>query len=164
MRVHHPILMPANKRANWSVGCAQICRFGKELRCVVNVGNVFFVGLSPAQSLTRDGSSSGASETRCIGTGGGSEGSERQRIPLFFFSMTTCISSGLEHTGHTYRCVVSFRSGSRICLHVGHFTRRGWSGSCFVIEIPFEIDREWFEGMCRTEKGKATGISREENR
>ena len=55
--------------------------------------------------------------------------------PRFFFSMTTCISSGCEQIGQTYRCVVSLRSGSRICLQLGQRTRSGLSESGFAIDV-----------------------------
>lgn len=41
--------------------------------------------------------------------------------------MNTCASTGDAQMPHTYRCVVSLNSGSRICLQFGHRTVSGVS-------------------------------------
>jgi hypothetical protein len=49
-------------------------------------------------------------------------------IPRFFFSITTCTSKNAAQIGHCQRRVVSLKSGSLVCLQLGHRMRRGFWG------------------------------------
>ena len=49
------------------------------------------------------------------------------RIPRFFFSMITCISTEAAQSGQTYRFVVSLKSGSWVWWQLGHFIISGLS-------------------------------------
>jgi hypothetical protein len=77
-------------------------------------------------------------------------------MPRFFFSMTTCVSSGSAQTGQTYRWVVSLRSGSRICLQLGHRTTNGLSDSNFDIDGLLFERLEIVPPICRIGAQKAT--------